>query len=184
MVTPNLLTKISTVFNANFSGIPEESITGERISYAERAANDVTGLVAAIAGFTIEILCEAKKRVTYLTGASHILEHPEFQDPGKAHRLLNYLSDSSELLKLPVPDEVGGTKIMIGPENVAEALKDSSVVMASYDTGDGMRGLIGVVGPTRMDYSKVASRLEYIARVLSKIPYDKGIPPELEPHKD
>lgn len=46
------------------------------------------------------------------------------------------------------------TKVLIGPENVAEELKDTSVVLASYDIGDGMKGVIGVVGPTRMDYAQ------------------------------
>ena len=60
-------------------------------------------------------------------------------------------------------------KILIGPENVNDALKDTSVVVASYDIGDNMRGLIGVVGPTRMDYAKVTARLSYFAESLSKM---------------
>ena len=50
-----------------------------------------------------------------------------------------------------------------------EALRDASVVVASYDIGDNMRGLIGVVGPTRMDYAAVAARLSYFAENLSKM---------------
>ena len=60
-------------------------------------------------------------------------------------------------------------KILIGPENVADALKDTSVVMASYDIGDGMRGVIGVVGPTRMDYAKITARLSYFAEGLTRL---------------
>ena len=60
-------------------------------------------------------------------------------------------------------------KILIGPENVADALKDTSVVVASYDIGDGMRGVIGVVGPTRMDYAKITARLSYLAEGLSRL---------------
>ena len=65
----------------------------------------------------------------------------------------------------------GGTnevRVLIGPENVAEELKDSSVVVATYDAGDGTTGLIGVVGPTRMDYSLIASKLSFLAQNLSK----------------
>ena len=62
-----------------------------------------------------------------------------------------------------------GLRVTIGPENLAEELKDSSVVMASYDAGGGMRGYIGVVGPTRMDYSSVAAKLSYIAAGLSRL---------------
>lgn len=58
-------------------------------------------------------------------------------------------------------------QILIGPENVNDALKESSVVIASYDIGDNMRGLVGVVGPTRMDYATVAARLSYFAESLS-----------------
>ena len=60
-------------------------------------------------------------------------------------------------------------QILIGPENVSEALKDTSVVVASYDIGDNMRGLIGVVGPTRMDYATVAARLSYFAEGLTRM---------------
>ena len=79
------------------------------------------------------------------SGASQLLKLPEFRDADKAHQLMSFLSDSKE--NLPVPDE-GPMKILIGPENVSEALQDTSVVVASYDIGDDMRGLIGVVGPT------------------------------------
>ena len=71
--------------------------------------------------------------------------------------------------QLPVLDENTPMQILIGPENVSEALKDASVVVASYDIGDNMRGLIGVVGPTRMDYATVAARLSYFAESLTKM---------------
>ena len=70
---------------------------------------------------------------------------------------------------LPVLDTNTPMQILIGPENVNEALKDASVVVASYDIGDNMRGLIGVVGPTRMDYAAVSARLSYFAESLTKM---------------
>ena len=60
-------------------------------------------------------------------------------------------------------------KIIIGSENVSEELRDSSVVAATYELGDGMRGLIGVVGPTRMNYSDVASRLGFFTKRLGSL---------------
>ena len=62
-----------------------------------------------------------------------------------------------------------GTKVLVGPENVAQELKDTSVVMTKFDIGDGLQGMIGVVGPTRMDYAKVTARLSYFAESLSKM---------------
>ena len=54
-------------------------------------------------------------------------------------------------------------------ENISEELKDTSVVMTKFDIGDGLQGMIGVVGPTRMDYAKVTARLSYFAESLSKM---------------
>ena len=166
-VEQTLLTKLSTLFNASFTNIEEELITPSLISSTERAVNDRDGITAVIAGFAIEILCDTKARETHMTGASNLFEYPEYRDIDKAQKLLRYLSDENELARLPAPEGSKDTKITIGPENLAEELRDSSVIVARYDAGDNMQGLIGVVGPTRMDYSKVAARLSYIARGLS-----------------
>ena len=162
-----MLTKLATVFNASFTGIQEERITPALISSTERAVGDLTGIVAVIAGFTIELLCEAKSRQARVAGTMNLLNHPEYRDVNKAQRLIRYLSDDKELARLPSPDAAGEIKITIGPENLAEELRDSSVMAVRYDAGGEVQGLIGVVGPTRMDYSKVAARLSYIAQGLS-----------------
>ena len=89
---------------------------------------------------------------------------------------MNYLSEENGATSLPVRmDEGKNMNILIGPENVTEALKDTSVVMASYDIGDNMRGIIGVVGPTRMDYAKVTARLSYFADSLTRM-FGKELP--------
>jgi len=161
------LTKLATVFNASFTGIPEERITPALIMSTERAVGDSTGIVAALAGFTIELLVEAKTSQSHVAGTMNLLSHPEYRDIEKAQRLIRYLSDDNELARLPSPDAAGEIKITIGPENLADELRDSSVMAVRYDAGGDMQGLIGVVGPTRMDYSKVAARLSYIAKGLS-----------------
>ncbi len=166
-VEQSLLTKLTTLFNASFTNITEELITPALIKSTERAVDDRDGITAVIAGFAIEVLYEAKTHETHMTGASNLFEYPEYRDIDKAQRLLRYLSDNNELARLPAPEGATEMKITIGPENLAEELRDSSVVVARYTAGDDMQGLIGVVGPTRMDYSKVAARLSYIARGLS-----------------
>ena len=78
--------------------------------------------------------------------------------------------DSDIVTNLPaVMQSENGTKVLVGPENVAADLKDTSVVVTKFDIGDGMQGMIGVVGPTRMDYAKVTARLSYFAESLSKV---------------
>ena len=164
---PAMQAKLSAVFNASFTGLSEDKITGTLISATERAVGDKNGIVAIIAGFVIELLVEAKTIGARVSGAISLLDHPEYRDIGKAQQIFRYLSDVNELAKLPSPDTSGEVKITIGSENLAQELKDSSVVAVKYDAGENMQGLIGVIGPTRMDYSKVAAHLSYIAQGLS-----------------
>jgi len=92
---------------------------------------------------------------------------------------MGYLSGGGDILPPNENmDEAGEIKVLIGPENVAEELKDSSVVIATYDAGDNTRGMIGVVGPTRMDYSAVAAKLSILAAGLSRRLGGGEAPPE------
>ena len=168
-VDQGMIQKLSALFNAGFTGLTDEDITPVLISATERAARDTMGLTSIIAAFTIEALSRSREGEAYVTGESSLLQQPEFRDPDKAHRVISYLSDSGHLMSLPSAGSDSGVRVIIGPENLAEELRDSSVVMASYDAGEGQRGLIGVVGPLRMDYAAVAAKLQYIAEGLSRL---------------
>ena len=178
-VDQSMIQRLSSLFNASFTGVTEEQITPLLIRSTERAADDNMGLTSVIAAFALETLGEANTPSAYITGENRLLSQPEFRDPDKAHRLMSYLSGGGHIL--PAADSFGGTdevRVLIGPENVAEELKDSSVVIASYDAGDNTRGIIGVVGPTRMDYSAVAAKLSFLAAGLSRRLGGGEAPPE------
>ena len=173
---------LSSLFNAHFTGLTDEEITDVLIRSTERAAGDTYGLVAVIAAFAIEALSSAGAAPVRIAGASQLLNLPEYRDPDKAHALMNFISNGDGFLgDLPDADfDQSGIRVTIGPENVAEELKESSVIMASYDAGGGMRGYIGVVGPTRMDYSGVAAKLSGIAAGLSRMLAGTGLPRGLD----
>ncbi len=117
----------------------------------------------AVRLFFHELRDEHEEREAILTGQSRLLDHPEYRDIAKARSLLEYLSDRRELARLAPPSPSSAVQFIIGPENVAEQLQNASVVVTSYPIGDGIRGLIGIIGPTRMDYAKLTSRLSYFA---------------------
>ena len=170
-VDQQMIQKLSTLFNANFTGISGEKITPVLISSTERAAGDTMGLTAVIASFAIETLESRQGVEAFVTGENRLLSQPEFRDPDKAHKLMNYLADGGHVIadaENGLFDDSSEVRVLIGPENVADELKDSSVVIASYDMGDNTKGLIGVVGPTRMDYSAVAAKLSFLAAGLSR----------------
>ena len=179
-VDQNMVQRLSSLFNSSFTSITEDQITPFLINSTERAADDTMGLTSVIAAFAIEVLNEACTPSTCVSGTNRLLDLPEYRDPDKAHKLMSYLSSGDNYV-LPPTGSMGDkdeVKVFIGPENVAEELKDSSVILASYDAGDNTRGLIGIVGPTRMDYSAVAAKLSFLAAGLSRRLGGGEAPPE------
>lgn len=173
---------LTTLLNTSFVGKDLDGLTPELMHVAEHAAGSSYGLISLVVSFAMEVLEDLEQSAVHTAGASHILDHPEYQDVGKAQKLMSYLSEDRSLAQsLALPALTGDdTKILIGPENVADELKDTSVVLASYDIGEGMRGVIGVVGPTRMDYAKVAAKLSYVAEGLGKLFGKPELPPAVD----
>ena len=160
---------LSAVLNASMTDIPLEGFTPELMDKVMRSAGAAASLVPVILDFTQETLKNQGSTNMAVYGQSRLLGLPEYQDVDKAQRLMASI-DEDALSNLPaVMQGSNGTKVLVGPENVAQELKDTSVVMTKFDIGDGMQGMIGVVGPTRMDYAQVTARLSYFAESLSKM---------------
>lgn len=167
-VTETDLKLLSAVLNAALTDIPLEELTSELMDKVMRSAGNAAPLVPVVLDFTQETLKSQSVTNVAVAGQSRLLGLPEYRDVDKAQRVLASI-DEEALSGLPaVLEGANGTKVLVGPENVADELKDTSVVMTKFDIGDGMQGMIGVVGPTRMDYAKVTARLSYFAESLSK----------------
>ena len=159
---------LSAVLNASMTDLPLEGITSELMEKVMHSSGAAAPLVPVILDFVQETLKSHGSTNMAVYGQSRVLGLPEYQDVGKAQRFLASI-DEDALSNLPaVMKNAQGTKVLVGPENVADELKDSSVVMTKFDIGDGMQGMIGVVGPTRMDYAQITARLTYFAESLSK----------------
>ena len=159
---------LSAVLNASMTDIPLDGFTAELMEKVMRSAGAAASLVPVILDFTQETLKNSDSTSVAVTGQARLLSLPEYRDVDKAQRVMDSI-DEEALANLPaVMEGASGTKVLVGPENVADELKDTSVVMTKFDIGDGMQGMIGVVGPTRMDYAKVTARLSYFAESLSK----------------
>ena len=165
---------LSAVLNNSFVGLSRDEMAETLDKMEMRTAPAAFRLISRVVDFAIEVLSEQRKQKIHTTGLTHLLEHSEYHSLDRAKPLLHYLSEEAEVSKLPMTMTGGkNMDILIGPENVNDALKDTSVVMASYDIGDNMKGVIGVVGPTRMDYAKVTARLSYFADSLTRM-FGKG----------
>ena len=180
------LNLLAAVLNATMTEIHADEFTAELLDKVMRSAGNAASLVPVIVDFTTDTLRRQGGTNMTVAGQSRLLGLPEYRDVDKAQRVLASI-DEDALSNLPaVMMNENGTKVLVGPENVAQELKDTSVVMTKFDIGDGLQGMIGVVGPTRMDYAKVTARLSYFAESLSKMfakPEQKQLPePVSEEH--
>ena len=158
---------LSAVLNASLTELTADEITPELLAKVTRSAAGAASLVPVIVDYTVELLKKTHSEV-YMTGQAKLLGQPAYHDVEKAQEVLTSL-DEDVISNLPATLSSGTTQILVGPENVAKELKDSSVVITKFDIGDGMQGMIGVVGPTRMDYAKITARLSYFAENLGRM---------------
>lgn len=170
------LPDMSHLLNAHFTGIGPEDMNGRLMSLSEQVPGQWFLPLNQVVEYAGRLLKEANSQEVFPSGAKEFLRFPEYRDADKAHDMMTFMVDNKE--QLPAPTEGGPVQILIGPENLSEALRDSSVVVASYDIGDNMRGLVGVVGPTRMDYATVAARLSYFAESLGRMFGKNQLPPK------
>ena len=166
-VPTDQLSALANLLNSHFVGIPVEDMGGKLMAIAGQLGAELFMPLSLTVDYATGVMDRGNQNQVFTTGQSQLFMQPEFQDLAKANDIMSLLTDQKD--NLPVLDENTPMQILIGPENVNEALRDASVVVASYDIGDNMRGLIGVVGPTRMDYAKVAARLSYFAESLTKM---------------
>ena len=160
---------LGAVLNATLTEIPAESFTPELIDRVTRSAGAAASLVPIIVDFATHVLDECHRSEVYLTGQNRLLGQPEYQDLSRAQEILSAL-DEDTISNLPAKlDANSPVQILVGPENVAQELKNTSVVMTRFDIGEGMQGMIGVVGPQRMDYAQITARLSYFAEGLGRM---------------
>lgn len=158
---------LSALLNATMTDLGPEEFTPALLDRLTRSAGAAASLVPVVVEFVTQTLRRQGAANLSVAGQVRLLDQPEYRDVDKAQRVLTTLDDET-LANLPALMNGNGTQVLVGPENVAAELKDTSVVVTKFDIGEGMQGMIGVVGPTRMDYAKITARLTYFAESLSK----------------
>lgn len=173
---------LGAVLNAGVTELTADQLTPELLERITRSAGSAASLVPVIMEFVTTLLHTQPSEV-YMTGQAKLLTQPEYHDIDKAQKMLTTL-DEDIISNLPAAlSSDSRTQILVGPENVAKELRDTSVVMTKFDIGDGMQGMIGVVGPTRMDYAQITARLSYFAENLSRM-FQKNQTPALTEPQD
>ena len=105
----------------------------------------------------------------FVGGSSNLLDYPEYSDVNKAKHFLSVLESKEKLRQVVSRDGGMEISIRIGPENQVPELNECSIVTATYRVGDHSTGTLGIIGPTRMNYNRVISVLDFMGRALSDV---------------
>lgn len=172
-LTDETLLKLNILLNTHLNGLALEEINLGMITVLKQQA----GLHSDIVGDVIDAIAEGinadEELEIYTSGANNIFKYPELADQQKASEIINTFEEKqllTELVQETLSDESNtGIQVYIGNETPIQTMKDCSVVTATYELGEGMRGTIGIIGPKRMDYDKVVGTLKTITHQLDDL---------------
>jgi hypothetical protein len=156
-------------------GLTIEEISLGMITKLKEQAGVHSGVVSTVLDAVADAIAVDDEEVpVYTSGATNIFKYPELADSSKASELISAFEDKQELVEM-IKDTVSdsgentGIQVYIGNESPIQTMKDCSVVTASYDLGEGMKGTIGIIGPKRMDYENVVDNLKTLKVQLDNI---------------
>ena len=167
------LLKLNILLNTNLNGLSIDEINLGMISVMKQQAGIHSDIVGEVIDAVAEAIRAEEDLEIYTSGTNNIFRYPELADQQKASELINTFEEKQLLGELLQEKQDGeentGIQVYIGAETPVQSMKDCSVVTATYELGDGMKGTIGIVGPKRMDYDKVVSTLRTIQTQLDDL---------------
>lgn len=172
-VDSEYIPKISAMLKEKLSGLSLNEIGVKEINEIKNALGKNGEMLFPVIEFISEIIDDIQKETeVYLSGVSNIFNFPEYRDIDRAKEFIEFLDDKSSVTKAisdSQDDDDRVVKIKIGKENDMDIMQNSSLVTANYHLGGRTVGKIGIIGPTRMNYSKVVANINQISKYLEKL---------------
>ncbi len=166
--------KLNMLLNTRLNGLCADQITLGMIAAMKKEAGEHGDVIARVVHAAAETIREDDNLEIYTSGTNNIFRYPELADKGRASALITTFEEKTELESIALKslsqaDQAEGIQVYIGEEAPAANMQDCSVVTATYDLGDGMRGTVGVIGPKRMDYDRVVAIMKNVMRQLDDL---------------
>ena len=163
------LFNLNLLLNTSVNGLGIDEINLGIITKLKEDAGEFADIADKVISEIAEVLNNEDFKI-YTSGATNIFKYPELSDKEKASQLINAFEEKDKLREIfnetnPGEDaSPGEIQVYIGEELPVQNMQDYSIVTATYEFGQGMRGTIGIVGPKRMDYEKVLKTVRNVMR--------------------
>ena len=167
----NLL-KLNMLLNTTLTGMSIEEINLGLIARLKEQAGIHSGVVGNVLDAVAEVIQVDNDMQIYTSGATNIFKYPELSDKQSAQEIISAFEEKQQLNELVTQtlarEDNTGIQVYIGDETPVQNMKDCSVVTATYELGEGMKGTIGIIGPKRMDYEHVLKSMKRLQNELDQ----------------
>ena len=166
--------KLNMLLNTHLNGLTVSDINLALISNMKNQAGEFADIIEEVLQTVAETIGDEEMEI-YTSGATNIFKYPELADTQKASEFISAFEEKEELRNLISDIETDGEKtgtgiqVYIGDESPIQTMKDCSVVTATYELGEGVKGTIGIIGPKRMDYKNVMDNLTHLKNQLDQM---------------
>jgi heat-inducible transcriptional repressor len=167
------LDRSAAYLNTEFHGWSLRTIRLEIFKKIEEARELLDHLLRSVGRLLMEgALGHDELAPLFVEGTTRILEQPEFEDVRKIRQLLLAFEEKAKLIEILgslLRSSSTGVQVVIGKENPADEMRHCALVMAPLRYGSRIVGALGVVGPTRMEYDRAVTAVEYVAHLCNRL---------------
>ena len=172
----NLL-KLNMLLNTTLNGMAIEEINLGLIARLKEQAGPHSEVIGKVLDAVADSIQLEEEMQIYTSGATNIFKYPELSDKQSAQEIISAFEEKQQLTELVTQtlarEDNTGIQVYIGDETPVQTMKDCSVVTATYELGDGMKGTIGIIGPKRMDYEHVLKSMKRLQNELDQMFHGK-----------
>ncbi len=166
----DVLDKLSNYLNHRFSHCEIRDFDPIALAKEKLLIPVEDAIIDPVFDFLSDLQKQSETVDVVLNGTTNIFKHPEFNDIGRTKDFLNFLTKGNKQMIKNLLSETGDTtSVIIGNENPVLKDKDISLVVSNYTLGGGLKGKLAIIGPTRMDYAKVISTVDYLTACINDI---------------
>jgi heat-inducible transcriptional repressor len=167
------LVEINNVINGRLRNLNIDEINLEIINNVKRDLKGYDDLFNAIVPALYDTLKAENSSEIFMEGTTNIFNYPEYNDINNTKEILNLLYNKDYVIELTEPN--GELSIKIGDENYLPEAKNCSVISAEYSFGGKPLGTIGLIGPRRINYSRVIAIMVQVMKELNETLKDQGL---------
>ncbi len=160
---------LTDVFNDNIAGVPMEQINLPRMMAMEKAMGDRADLISPVIKHIYEIIGTTESGAIRFEGVNKMLQYPEFSDLDRIREMFDVIENKDEIMDVMAHADNDRVNVIIGGETKVRQMENSALIFKNLTENGRVVGAIGVIGPCRMDYSKVVTLIDMMSDCVSGV---------------